>query len=75
MPAENIRIRVDPEAARVYRSAPTSERGKLDLLLSLRLRETAQRPESLEEVVREISRNAQARGLTEETLRDLLQDE
>ncbi len=66
MPAESIRIRVDPEAARVYRSAPASERRKLDLLLSLRLREVTEREESLEEVMREISRNAQARGLTSE---------
>ena len=75
MPAESIRIRVDPEAARVYRAAPEPERRKLDLLLSLRLRESAQPPESVEDVAREISRNAQERGLTEDLLGDLLRDE
>lgn len=75
MPAESIRIRVDPEAARAYRSVSERERRKLDLLLSLRLREVTEREESLEEVMREISRNAQARGLTEEALADLLRDE
>jgi len=75
MPAESIRIRVDPETARAYREASKEDRRKLDLLLSLRLREVTQRPESLEDVVQEVSRNAQARGLTEQELERLLRDE
>ena len=34
---EEITIRVDPEAARAYRTASDENRRKLDLLLSLRL--------------------------------------
>lgn len=75
MPATSIRIRVDPETARAYRSASEPERRKLELLLSLRLREATQRSEQLEDVMREISRNAQARGLTEQELEHLLRDE
>ena len=37
MQTEEITIRVDPQAARVYRAASEQERRKLDLLLSLRL--------------------------------------
>jgi len=75
VPATSIRIRVDPETARAYREAPEPERRKLDLLLSLRLREATQRPERLEDVMREVSRNARARGLTDEELERLLRDE
>ena len=75
MSATSIRIRVDPETARAYREASEPERRKLDLLLSLRLREATQRPESLEDVMREVSRNAQARGLTEAELARPLQDD
>lgn len=75
MSATSIRIRVDPETARAYRQATEPERRKLDLLLSLRLREATQHPETLEDVMREVSRNAQARGLTEEELERLLRDE
>ncbi len=75
MPATSIRIRVDPETARAYREASEQERSKLDLLLGLRIREATRRPEKLEDVMREISRNAQARGLTEEELERLLRDE
>ena len=75
MPAESIRIRVGPEAARAYRAVPERDRRKIDLLLSLRLREATQRPEALEDVMREVSRKAQERGLTEDALRDLFRDE
>ena len=75
MPAASIRIRVDLETARAYREAPEPERRKLDLLLSLRLREATQQPEKLEDVMREVSRNAKARGLTEDELERLLCDE
>ena len=75
MPAASIRIRVDPETARAYREASDSERRKLDLLLGLRLREATRGQDTLEDVMREVSRNARARGLTDEELARLLRDE
>jgi hypothetical protein len=75
MTATSIRIQVDPETARAYREASDAERRKLDLLLQLRLREATQQPERLEDVMREISRNAQSRGLTEGEFKGLLRDE
>jgi len=74
MNAEPITIQVDPVAALAYRSVSEDERGKLDLLLSLRLREVTRPGASLEDVMDEISRNAQERGLTPDILRDILDE-
>jgi len=72
MQTEEITIRVDTEAARGYRAASEQERRKLDLLLSLRLRDALNPSGSLQEVMRELSRNAQERGLTPEILESIL---
>ena len=74
MNAEPITIQVDPVAALAYRSVSEDERRKLDLLLSLRLREVTRPGASLEDVMDEISRNAQERGLTPEILRAILDE-
>ncbi len=71
---ETIAIQVTPEAAQAFRSANEQERRKMELLLSLRLLETARNRKTLEEVMREISRSAKERGLTEESLAELLKD-
>ena len=72
MQVEEITIRVDPEAASVYRAAPEEERRKLDLLLSLRIKDATRSEAPLKEVMRDISRKAQERGLTPEILESLL---
>jgi hypothetical protein len=74
MNAEAITIQVDPESALVYRSASDEERRKLDLLLSLRLREVTRPGISLEDVMDELSRNAQSRGLTPAILQSILDE-
>jgi hypothetical protein len=74
MLTEEITIRVDPEAARVYREAPEQERRKLDLLLSLRLHEAVHPSGSLKELMRDLSRKAQERGLTPEILETILNE-
>lgn len=75
MPAmQTINIQVTPEAAKAFRNASESERKKLELLLNLRLLEVSRARKPLEEIMREISRSAQARGLTPEILDDLLKD-
>jgi hypothetical protein len=71
---QTINIQVTPEAAKAFRKASESERKKLELLLNLRLLEVARARKPLEEVMREISRSAQQRGLTPEILDDLLKD-
>ncbi len=73
MPTEEITIRVEPRAARAYREASEQERLKLELLLSLRLQDALNPQGSLRDAMHDISRKAQARGLTPEiweTIRD-----
>ncbi len=75
MKTKEITIRVDEDAANAYRSAPDEDRRKLDLLLSLRLSEATRSAKSLKDVMREISRKAQDRGLTAETLESILDEQ
>ena len=74
MQTEEITIRVDPEAARAYRAASEQERRKLDLLLALRLHDALRPGGSLKELMRDISRKAQERGLTPEILESILHE-
>jgi hypothetical protein len=67
-----ITIQVDPQAARAFASVTPEMRRKLETLLSLRLLEATRNPESLAQVMSEISRNAQAHGLVPDMLQDLL---
>ncbi|ODS31265.1 MAG: hypothetical protein SCARUB_03610 [Candidatus Scalindua rubra] len=75
MKTEEITIRVDEDAANAYRSASEEDRRKLDLLLSLRLSEATRSAGSLKDVMREISRKAQDRGLTPEILESILDEQ
>jgi hypothetical protein len=70
---ETITIQVTPEVAKAFRSATETERRKMELLLNLRLLEVARARKPLEQVMREVSRSAQERGLTEEILKELLE--
>ena len=72
---DQITVSVDTDVAELYRASSAGERRKLDLLVSLRLRDVAESRRSLEDIVREISRNARRRGLTEEILQSLLAEE
>ena len=72
--AEHITVSVDNDVADSYRSASFSDRRKLDVLVNLRLREATESRRSLQEVMREVSRHAQRRGLTPEILKSILDD-
>jgi hypothetical protein len=74
MAVEEITIHVDAESARAYRGASEQERRKLDTLLSLRLHEALHSAGSLEQLMRDISRKAQERGLTPEILDSILHE-
>ncbi len=69
---DRITVSVDSDVAKAYRSASESERRKLDLLINLRLHEAIKPGKSLREIMSEISRNAQRRGLTPEILQSIL---
>jgi len=74
MRTEQITIEVDPRAAEAFRSASDDERRKLEVLLSLRILEATSSSASLEEVISEVSRNAQQRGLTPPILDSILSE-
>lgn len=78
METKTIKLRVSADAAQVYESASAEEKRKLEALVSSRLREAARHREqgkSLEEIMSEISRKAQERGLTPEKLDEILNAE
>ena len=75
MNTEIISIRVDAEAAKAFKSLSEGDRRRLEAILSIRLSEITQRPESLESVMQEISDKAKASGLTPEILKSLLNEE
>jgi hypothetical protein len=74
METQTITIRVSSEAARVYNTATAEQQRKLEALLSLKLTEVARSTRPLEEIMSEMSRKAQARGLTPEILESLLNE-
>jgi hypothetical protein len=71
-----ISLEVDRDTAQAFSAASADDRRKLQLLLSLRLRElTARSARPLKEVLDEIGRTAESRGLTPEIVESLLRDE
>jgi len=75
MATKEISIRVSDQAAEAYQAASPDEQRKLDALLSMRLTEAMRTKHSLEEVMSEMSRRAQERGLTPEKLQGILDDD
>ncbi|MEN9568251.1 MAG: hypothetical protein RLZZ69_3447 [Cyanobacteriota bacterium] len=75
METRAITIRVNAEVARIFEAASEEQRRKLEALLSLKLGDATRIKRPLEEVMSEISRNAQARGLTPEILDSILSEE
>ena len=73
MPTETVTLEIDTEAARAFKAAPREEQKKMEVLLGLLLKEiTAAEVGSLKEIMSAISRKAQERGLTPETLESIL---
>ena len=68
-----ITIPLDPQTAEAYNSASAEEKRKMQALLGLWLRELARGEQrSLQQILDEAGRKAQARGLTPEMLESLL---
>lgn len=72
METKAITIRVNAEVARIFEAASEEQRRKLEALLSLKLSDATRSKRPLEELMREISRSAQAKGLTPEILNSIL---
>ena len=71
-----ITIRVDAEAAKAFAAASPEERKKIELLLSIHLKDiTLRTPRTLREVMDEMGAKAARNGLTPEILESILRDE
>jgi len=76
MSTEAITLEIDSEAAQAFKSVSVEEREKLQILLGIWLKEYAKADAaSLKEMMDEISRKAQSRGLTPEILESILEEE
>ena len=74
MSASTITIPIDPETAKFYERASREDQRKIQLLLSLRVRDLTTAPlPPLKTIMDELAENAQSRGLTPEILESLLQ--
>jgi len=67
-----VKIPLDNETAKIYEAAPLTDKKKMQILLSLWLREFEKPSVSLDELMDDISRKAQERGLTPEILESIL---
>jgi len=73
MATNSISIPLDPQTAQAYAAAQTEEQLKIQALLSLWLRElTSSNRPALEQVLNEVGRKAEARGMTPEILDSIL---
>ena len=69
MATATITIKVDEEAAKAFTAAPAEDQRKMELLLSLRLRDlTADARRDLKAVMDEIGSQAETCGLTPDIL-------
>lgn len=75
MATQMISIPVDPPTADAYQAASAREQRQLQVLLRLRLRElTSQPPRSLNDILDEVGRTAESRGLTADMIDAMLGD-
>lgn len=74
MATEPVTMDVDAEAAQAYHAASQDEQKKIALLVSLRIREATTSAVPLQQIMNEISRKAQERGLAPELEHTRLDD-
>lgn len=76
MVTETITLEIDSEAAQAFKSVSAEERGKLQVLFGIWLKEYARADSvSLKEIMTGISEKAQGRGLTPEILESIVEAE
>ena len=76
MDTKTITIAVDAAAADAYAAAPWEQQRKIQLLLSMYLRDITLRPRRpLREVMRDLATEAAANGLTPEILESILRED
>jgi len=68
----SVKVSMDNETAKIYEMASIADKKKMQLLLSLWLREFEKPSVSLEKLMDDASRKARERGLTPDILESLL---
>jgi hypothetical protein len=74
MALEEITLRVSPAAAEAFRRATPEEQLRLETLVSLQLIGKLQPARGLNDIMRDMSQQAQERGLTPAILDEILRD-
>jgi len=67
-----VNLSLENETAKIYQRASSAEKKKMQVLLSLWLREFEKPSISLDKLMDDVSRKAQERGLTPEILESIL---
>jgi hypothetical protein len=67
-----VRVAMDNEAARIFNKASRKDKKKMQLLMSLWMREFEKPSTTLEKLMDDVSRKAKDRGLTPEILESIL---
>ncbi len=67
-----VKIPLDNETAKIYEKAPLADKKKIQLLMSLWLREFEKPSVTLDKSMDDIARKAKKRGLTPEILEAIL---
>jgi len=70
-----VEIPLDTVSAKIYQDASAEKKKKLQILMSLWMREFDKPSKSLDEMMDEMSRKAKERGLTPEILDSILHGE
>ncbi len=68
----NVNVSLDNETAKIYQQASSTEKKKMQVLLSLWLREFEKPTISLDKLMDDVSRKAQERRFTPEILESIL---
>jgi hypothetical protein len=74
MATESVTLELDEAAARIFKEATPEQRRSLEALVSLHLLEASASRQSLRELMDTVGQQAEARGLTEERLQELLRE-
>ena len=72
--SKSIMIKVDTETAEAFERLSTEEREKIEFFLSIQAKNALKSEVSLLAVMDDISKEAEAKGLTPEILESLLED-
>jgi hypothetical protein len=67
-----VSIPLDTDTAKIYEKAPQEDKKKIQILLSLWLREFDKPSISLDDLMDQVSRKARRRGLTPDILKSIL---